>query len=119
MKRAVLTRPPNSNVFCKYKSHWNEIALTYTKRELIMYGRGYRHSLARLGGEIGGLMINQTKSSFAHKDFLGMVAALLWTLTIPNFASSQTGGFIDAGTTLTVRTNEDISANASDGRLFS
>ena len=63
-------------------------------------------------------MFNWIKTSFIYKPFLGLLAAVLWT----NFASAQVqnGGVIDAGTTLVVRTNEDINAtNAMDNRFFS
>jgi hypothetical protein len=50
------------------------------------------------------------------------VSALLWTLCLADFGAAQSrrgGRTIDAGTTITVRTNEYISARNSDGRIFS
>jgi hypothetical protein len=46
-------------------------------------------------------------------------AAMLWTMAFASGASAQSRGTIDAGTTITVRTNEAINASSSDGRVFS
>jgi len=46
-------------------------------------------------------------------------AAMLWTMASASGASAQSRGTIDAGTTITVRTNEAINASSSDGRVFS
>src|SRR5581483_3656678 len=45
--------------------------------------------------------------------------AMLWTLSFAGSASGQSSGTIDTGTTVTVRTNEDIDASNGDGRVFS
>src|SRR6476646_281767 len=45
--------------------------------------------------------------------------AVLWTLSLVGVASAQSQRTIDAGTTITVRTNEAMNANSSDGRIFS
>jgi hypothetical protein len=44
---------------------------------------------------------------------------MLWTLSFAGSANAQSLGTIDAGTTITVRTNEEINASNSDGRVFS
>jgi hypothetical protein len=44
---------------------------------------------------------------------------MLWTLSFAGGANAQSSGTIDAGTTITVRTNEAIKASNSDGRVFS
>ena len=44
---------------------------------------------------------------------------MLWTLSFAGAASAQSARTIDAGTTITVRTNEQINANNNDGRVFS
>jgi len=44
---------------------------------------------------------------------------MLWTLSFASGASAQSLGTIDAGTTITVRTNEEINAKNIDGRVFS
>jgi len=53
-------------------------------------------------------------------------AAILWSLCVAEIGSAQStyrnsraGGAIDAGTTITVRTNEGINAKDSDGRIYS
>jgi hypothetical protein len=54
-----------------------------------------------------------------------MAGVTVWTLSLANTASAQRiyggrdTGTIDAGTNVTVRTNERIYANVSDGRVFS
>jgi hypothetical protein len=54
------------------------------------------------------------------KSGLGFLAgAVLWTLSFAGGAGAQSQRTIDAGTTITVRTNEAINANSSDGRIFS
>src|SRR5437762_1315026 len=47
-----------------------------------------------------------------------LAGAVLWTLSFAIGASAQSSGTIDAGTTITVRTNEQINASKSDGRVF-
>jgi hypothetical protein len=44
---------------------------------------------------------------------------MLWTLSFAGTASAQSARTIDAGTTITVRTNEQINANNNDGRVYS
>jgi hypothetical protein len=54
------------------------------------------------------------------KSGLGFLAgAVLWTLSFAAAVGAQSARTIDAGTTITVRTNEAINANSSDGRIFS
>src|SRR5262249_21495202 len=54
-----------------------------------------------------------------------MAGVTVWALSLANIASAQRiydgrdTGTIDAGTNITVRTNERIYANDSDGRVFS
>jgi len=71
--------------------------------------------------------MTSNKSRLPYRSPLGlMVGVILWTLFIPTSASSQLRyrdssslGTIDAGTTITVRTNEAINVSNSDGRVFS
>ena len=44
--------------------------------------------------------------------------ALIWGLPGAGLAYSQSAGTIDTGTTIQVRTNEHITTNDSDGRVF-
>ena len=48
-----------------------------------------------------------------------MVAAVLSILPFRGTASAQPAGTIDAGTSIDVRTNEEINTNSSDGRVYS
>ena len=48
-----------------------------------------------------------------------LTGAICGTLFFSGVASGQSAGTIDAGTTITVRTNEQINAGNSDGRVFS
>jgi hypothetical protein len=60
------------------------------------------------------------KSRLGCRGLHGLLAgAMLWTLSFASGASAQSVGTIDAGTTITVRTNEEINASNSDGRVFS
>jgi hypothetical protein len=59
------------------------------------------------------------KSSLYHRPLAVLLAAVIWTLPFPSGASAQSIGTIDAGTTITVRTNEKINASNSGGRVFS
>src|SRR5579883_2777372 len=60
------------------------------------------------------------KSGLSHAALRSVLAgAMLWTLSFAGSASAQSSGTIDAGTTVTVRTNEDIDASNADGRVFS
>src|ERR1043165_2721666 len=45
--------------------------------------------------------------------------AMIWMLSVVTAVSAQSIGTIEAGTTITVRTNESINAGNSDGRVFS
>jgi len=45
--------------------------------------------------------------------------AIFWTLFIAGAAGAQSVGTIDAGTMITVRTNEQIDTGKSDGRVYS
>lgn len=66
-------------------------------------------------------------SGLACRPLSALVAgAVLWALCFASSASAQgiyrssgAAGMIDAGTAITVRTNESIDANDSDGRVFS
>ena len=60
------------------------------------------------------------KSGLGYRACPGLLAgAMLWTLSFARAVSAQSGRTIDAGTTITVRTNEQINASNSDGRVFS
>ena len=60
------------------------------------------------------------KSGLAYRALPGLLAgAMLWTLSFASGASAQSVGTIDAGTTISVRTNEEINASNSDGKVFS
>ena len=59
------------------------------------------------------------KSGWGYRALPGLLGAMLWTLTFAGAASSQSARTIDAGTTITVRTNEQINANNNDGRVYS
>jgi len=60
------------------------------------------------------------KSGLGYRALPGLLAgAMLWALSFASGASAQSPGTIDAGTTITVRTNEEINASNSDGRVFS
>ena len=48
-----------------------------------------------------------------------LAGVMLWTLSFASGADAQSLGTIDAGTSITVRTNEEINASNSDGRVFS
>src|SRR6185295_10551719 len=55
------------------------------------------------------------KASQSYKSLAALVTgAMLWTLVFVPGASAQRVGTIDAGTTITVRTNESIDASSSD-----
>jgi hypothetical protein len=70
-------------------------------------------------------MINHKRTSVIYKPYWGLLASVLWILSAHISAEGvasaqiQSGGVIDAGTTLVVRTNENISTNASDSRFYS
>jgi hypothetical protein len=60
------------------------------------------------------------KSGFGYRACPVLLAgAMLWTLSFATRVSAQSVGTIEAGTTITVRTNEGINAGNSDGRVFS
>jgi hypothetical protein len=60
------------------------------------------------------------KSGLGYRALFGLSAgAMLLTLSFAGGARAQSIGTIDAGTTITVRTNEEINASDSDGRMFS
>ena len=48
-----------------------------------------------------------------------VVAALLLLLPLAGVAGAQSGGTIDAGMNIAVRTNEEINVSKSDGRVYS
>lgn len=62
------------------------------------------------------------KSGFIYKFLVPVVsAAMIWTLPLASAApvqSSRISTAIDAGTTVPVRTNEDIDTKDADGRVF-
>src|SRR6185295_3837541 len=60
------------------------------------------------------------KSGWGYRALPGLLAgAMLWTVSAAGAGIAQSAGTIDAGTTITVRTNEQINANNNDGRVFS
>jgi len=67
--------------------------------------------------------MNRIKSNTARAFVIFLSGAVLWTMCLASSASAQgirrSTGLIDAGTTITVRTNEPIKANDSDGRVYS
>jgi hypothetical protein len=65
-------------------------------------------------------MMTICKSGVGYRSLrILLTGAMLWTLSFAGGASAQSIGTIDAGTTITVRTNEAINAGNSDGRVFS
>src|ERR1041385_90046 len=65
-------------------------------------------------------MMTSCRSGLSWRVLPGLlVGAVLWTLAFASVAGAQSLKTIDAGTTITVRTNETINTNASDGRVFS
>ena len=62
--------------------------------------------------------MRSNRSSFARITYL-TIGAMIFALFLPNGAIAQRIGTIDAGTTIAVRTTEDIVAKDSDGRVFS
>ena len=66
------------------------------------------------------MIMTRCKSGLVYRALPVLLAGAI--LGVPFFtrgASAQSGGTIDAGATITVRTNEQINAGASDGRVFS
>jgi hypothetical protein len=67
----------------------------------------------------------KTKSGTAQRSLIALlVMAVVWTMCLANSANAQGTnrrpfGTIDAGTTITVRTNESIDTDDSDGAVFS
>src|SRR5687767_11943714 len=65
------------------------------------------------------------KSFFTHGSISGLlVGTMFWTFCVVAPSNAQRPrasavGAIDAGTTISVRTNEDINVNDDDGRVFS
>src|SRR5262245_14411525 len=60
------------------------------------------------------------KSSTAGRPLTMLFAMLIaWTLCLAGNANAQRTATIDAGTAITVRTNETINARDSDGRIYS
>ena len=47
-----------------------------------------------------------------------LAGALVWSMSLAGSAVAQSGRTIDAGTTISVRTTEEISTNSSDGRVY-
>ena len=48
-----------------------------------------------------------------------LVALVVCLISLPQTAAAQSGGTVETGTTIAVRTNEEISVDRSDGRIFS
>ena len=64
--------------------------------------------------------MTKCKSGLGYRALFGLLAgAMLWTLSLAGDVNAQSRGTIDAGTTIAVRTNEEINASNSDGRVFS
>jgi hypothetical protein len=64
--------------------------------------------------------MTKCKSGVGYWAISGLLAAaMLWTPSFAGGASAQSPGTIDAGTTISVRTNQEINAGNSDGRVFS
>jgi hypothetical protein len=60
------------------------------------------------------------KSGLGYRALPSLLAGvMLWTLSFAGGANAQSLRTIDAGTTITVRTNEEIQGSNSDGRVFS
>ena len=60
-----------------------------------------------------------TKSGFIHTSLiLALSVAMIGLFPFAGAAVPQTGGTIDAGTTIQVRTNEQITTNNADGRVY-
>jgi hypothetical protein len=63
--------------------------------------------------------MTRRRSGLGYRALPGLLAgAMLWTLSFASGASAQSVGTIEAGTTITVRTNEEINASNSDGGCF-
>lgn len=60
-----------------------------------------------------GLTVRRARQLFAF-----LLVALLCLAPTSQPVNAQSGGTIDAGTTIPIRTNEEIKANSSDGRIF-
>src|SRR5437868_779713 len=64
--------------------------------------------------------MRNSKSGFIHTSLiLALSLALVGFIPYSAGAVPQTGGIIDAGTTIQVRTNEEIKVSDSDGRVYS
>ena len=60
-----------------------------------------------------------TKSGFIHTSLiLALSVAMIGLFPFAGAAVPQTGGTIDAGTTIQVRTNEQINTDTADGRVY-
>jgi hypothetical protein len=64
-------------------------------------------------------MTRSRSSFFFPSTAVSLIGALILSLCITTGANAQVGGTIDSGTTIMVRTNQDINASNSDGRAFS
>src|SRR5438552_18914753 len=65
-------------------------------------------------------MMTSYKSSLGYKAVPMLLAgAMIGTMSLPSAASAQSRGTIEAGTTIAVRTSEQINSTSSDGRVFS
>jgi hypothetical protein len=72
------------------------------------------------GGQTGVNIMTTFKSALRYMAFRGLLAGVtVWTLSFTGVAAAQSLRTIDAGTTITVRTNEQINSSNSDGRVFS
>ena len=55
---------------------------------------------------------------FCHFSIALLMASMLCLLPLSGTVRAQSGGTIDAGVNIPVRTNEEINASKSDGRVF-
>src|ERR1051325_5885554 len=59
------------------------------------------------------------KGDFTSRMLIGLISiAMLWTIPLAGAQSSGTGGVIDSGTTIYVRTVQEIDTSDSDGHVF-
>src|SRR5688572_16165964 len=48
-----------------------------------------------------------------------LLALVVCLISLPQTAAAQSGGTVETGTTIAIRTNEEINVDRSDGRIFS
>src|SRR4029079_3324248 len=72
----------------------------------------------RVSKRPGGFM-KLKRSRFTHASWVTVLSlAIIWALPCADFLSAQSRSPIDAGTTIQVRTNEEINARDDDGRIY-